>query len=168
MNVVAVVTAVLTSTMLSACGAWQGVSDTSVGAYKAVFHKQAKVLNVDLNARASLNPDEANRPVSVAVRIYQLKDRRSFDSASYDDLLKNERAVLSSDLQDTASAVVNPGSAVSLSQPMLPDTGYIAIAAFFRNPKNDNDWRRVIPRKVLSATEPLKFDLVEQELVSRQ
>jgi type VI secretion system protein VasD len=167
MFVIPVATAVAASLLLSACGAWQGVSDTSVGAYKAVFHKQAKVLNIDLNARASLNPDEANRPVSVAVRVYQLKDRKSFDGASYDDLLKNERAVLNADLQDTVGAVVNPGSAQSLSQPIRPDTEYIAIVAFFRNPKNDSDWRWVVSKKSLSANDPLRFDLVDQELVSR-
>jgi type VI secretion system protein VasD len=166
MHVISTVTAVAASLSLCACGAWQGVSDTSSSAYQAVFHKQVKVLNVDLNARASLNPDEANRPVSVAVRVYQLKDRKLFDAASYDDLLKNERAALSTDLQDSAGAVVNPGSAASLSQPMKPDTEYIAIVGFFRNPKNDRDWRRVVPRKSLSATEPLKFDLVGQELVA--
>jgi type VI secretion system protein VasD len=167
MAVIPLIAAVAASLILSACGAWQGVSDTSVGAYQAVFHKQVKVLNVDLNARASLNPDEGNRPVSVAVRVYQLKDRKSFDGASYNDLLKNERAILSTDLQDTTGAVVNPGSAVSLSQPVRPDTEYIAIVAFFRNPKDDSDWRRVVPKKSLSATDPLKFDLVNQELMSR-
>src|ERR1700712_3170147 len=131
MVVIPLLAAVAASLILSACGAWQGVSDTSSSAYQAVFHKQVKVLNVDLNARASLNPDEANRPVSVAVRVYQLKDRKLFDAASYDDLLKNERAALSTDLQDSAGAVVNPGSAASLSQPMKPDTEYIAIVGFF-------------------------------------
>jgi type VI secretion system protein VasD len=166
MHVISTVTAVAASLSLCACGAWQGVSDTSSSAYQAVFHKQVKVLNVDLNARASLNPDEANRPVSVAVRVYQLKDRKSFDGASYDDLLKNERAVLSADLQDSAGVVVNPGSAASLSQPMRPDTEYIAIVGFFRNPKNDRDWRRVVARKSLSASDPLRFELVGQELVA--
>src|SRR5476651_239432 len=85
MHILSTVTAVVASMSLCACGAWQGVSDTSSSAYQAVFHKQVKILNVDLNARASLNPDEANRPVSVAVRVYQLKDRKSFDGASYDD-----------------------------------------------------------------------------------
>jgi type VI secretion system protein VasD len=167
MVVIPLLAAVAASLILSACGAWQGVSDTSVDAYKAVFHKHAKVLSVDLNARASLNPDEANRPVSVAVRVYQLKDRKSFDGASYNDLLKNERAILSTDLQDTTGAVVNPGSAVSLSQPVRPDTEYIAIVAFFRNPKDDSDWRRVVPKNLLSATDPLRFDLVDQRLMSR-
>jgi len=80
--------------------------------------------------------------------------------------LKNERAVLSADLQDMAGVVVNPGSAASLSQPMRPDTEFIAIVGFFRDPKNDQDWRRVVAKKSLSASKPLKFDLVGQELVA--
>jgi type VI secretion system protein VasD len=166
MHVIPVITAVAVSLSLCACGAWQSVSDTSTSAYQAVFHKRVKILNVDLNGRASLNPDEANRPVSVAVRIYQLKDRKSFDGASYDDLLKNERAVLSADLQDTAGVVVNPGSAASVSQPLRADTEYIAIVGFFRSPKNDRDWRRVVPTKSLSASSPLRFDLIGEELVA--
>jgi type VI secretion system protein VasD len=76
---------------VSAWGAWQSVADGTTNAYRAVFTKQVKVLDVDLNARAALNPDEANRAVSVAVRVYRLRDRKNFDAASYDDLLKNDR-----------------------------------------------------------------------------
>ncbi|MFP3500375.1 type VI secretion system lipoprotein TssJ, partial [Pseudomonas sp. SIMBA_059] len=75
------------------------VSDASSNAYRAVFFKQVKVLDVDLDARAALNPDAAGRPTSVAVRVYQLKDRKMFDGASYDDLLKHDRTVLAQDLQ---------------------------------------------------------------------
>lgn len=59
------------SQLLSACGAWQTVSDSTTSVYHAVFYKQVKVLNVDLTARASINPDEAMRSTSVAVRVYQ-------------------------------------------------------------------------------------------------
>ena len=82
-------TVLAASLLLSACGAWQTVSDSTSSAYHAVFFKQVKVLKVDLTARASVNPDEAMRSTSVAVRVYQLKDRKLFDKASYDDLLKN-------------------------------------------------------------------------------
>lgn len=100
----------------------------------------------------------------IAVRVYQLKDRKSFDGASYDDLLKNERAVLSADLQDTTGVVVNPGSAASLSQPMRPDTEYIAIVGFFRNPKTietgaawcrGNRYRRMSPSSSISLVRSL-------------
>ena len=118
------------SLLLSACGAWQSVSNTSSSAYHAVFFKQVKVLNVDLTARASLNPDEAQRSTSVAVRVYQLKDRKLFDSASYDDLLKHDKTVLAQDLQASIATVVNPGGSASMSQPMQADTEYVAVVAF--------------------------------------
>jgi type VI secretion system protein VasD len=154
------------SLLLSACGAWQAVSDTSSSAYHAVFFKQVKVLDVDLTARASINPDEANRPCSVSVRVYQLKDRKLFDAASYDDLLKNDKTVLAQDLQANIATVVNPGASASLSQPMQPDTEYVAIVAFYRDPDSGGAWRRVIAKKKLSADAPLKIELVGRELVS--
>jgi type VI secretion system protein VasD len=152
--------------LLSACGAWQAVSDSSASAYHAVFYKQVKVLNVDLTARASLNPDEAMRATSVAVRVYQLKDRKLFDQASYDDLLKNDKTVLAQDLQASIATVVNPGASVSVSQPMQADTEYVGIVAFYRDPEATNGWRRIVPKKKLSADAPLKLELVDRELVA--
>ncbi|OAJ55196.1 type VI secretion system-associated lipoprotein [Paraburkholderia ginsengiterrae] len=154
------------SLLLSACGAWQSVSDSTASAYHAVFYKQVKVLNVDLTARASLNPDEANRSTSVAVRVYQLKDRKLFDKASYDDLLKNDKTVLAQDLQDSMATVVNPGASASVTQPMQPDAEYVGIVAFYRKPDANGTWRRIVQKKRLSADAPLKLELVDRELVA--
>ncbi|KWF06926.1 type VI secretion system lipoprotein TssJ [Burkholderia pseudomultivorans] len=151
--------------LLSACGAWQTVSDASSSAYHAVFFKQVKVLNVDLSARDALNPDDAGRPTSVAVRVYQLKDRKLFDGASYDDLLKNDRTVLAQDLQASMGSVLNPGASASLSQPMKGETKYVAIVAFYRNPGNGDGWKYVIAKKKLDANKPLKLELVDQLLI---
>ena len=159
-------TLLATSLLLSACGAWQTVSDSTSSAYHAVFYKQVKVLNVDLTARASVNPDEAMRSTSVAVRVYQLKDRKLFDKASYDDLLKNDRTVLAQDLQDSMATVVNPGASASVSQPMQPDTEYVGVVAFYRTPDANGTWRRVVAKKKLSADAPLKLELVDRELVA--
>ena len=154
------------SVLLSACGAWQTVSDSTSNAYHAVFYKQIKTLNVDLTARASINPDDAMRSTSVAVRVYQLKDRKLFDKASYDDLLKNDKTVLAEDLQTSIATIVNPGASASVSQPMQPDTEYVAIVAFYRDPGANEAWRRVVPKKQLSADAPLKLELVGRELVA--
>ncbi|MFM0226317.1 type VI secretion system lipoprotein TssJ [Paraburkholderia dipogonis] len=154
------------SLLLSACGAWQTVSDSTSSAYHAVFYKQVKVLNVDLTARASVNPDEAMHSTSVAVRVYQLKDHKLFDKASYDDLLKNDKTMLAQDLQASIATVVNPGASASVSQPMRPETEYVGIAAFYRAPDSNGTWRRVIPKKKLSADAPLKLELVDRELVA--
>lgn len=152
--------------LLSACGAWQSVSDASSGAYHAVFFKQVKVLNVDLSAREALNPDDAGRATSVAVRVYQLKDRKLFDGASYEDLLTHDRTVLAQDLQANLAAVLNPGASASLSQPMQADTKYVAIVAFYRNPGNGDGWKHVIEKKKLDADKPLKLELVDQLLLA--
>lgn len=160
------VTGFVSIALLSGCGAWQTVSDTSTGAYRAVFYRQIKTVDVDFVARASINPDEANRPCSVAVRVYQLKDRKLFDAASYSDLLTNDKTLLAQDLRASAAAVVNPGAAVSLSAPMQVDTAYVAIVAFYREPSPNSQWRTVIPRKELSTDKPLKLELIDRTLVA--
>ena len=165
MRMTSVVAAIASGLVLSACGAWQSVSDGTASAYHAVFYKQVKVLNVDLNARASLNPDEAQRPTSVVVRVYQLKDRKTFDSASYDDLLKNDRVLLAQDLLDMKGVRVTPGGEASVTQPMQADAQYVAVVAFFRETAQDKPWRRVIKKKALSADGPLKVEIVANELV---
>lgn len=151
--------------LLSACGAWQAVSDTSSAAYHAVLFKQVKVLNVDLAARAAINPDASQRPCSVAVRVYQLKERQGFDAASYEDLLKNDRTVLAQDLQDSMAVVVNPGASAALSQPMKDETKYVAIVAFYQSPGKDGSWRYVIAKKKLDADKPLKLALAGQTML---
>lgn len=156
---------VVTALLLSACGAWQTVSDASSSAYHAVFFKEVNTLNVDLTAREALNPDEAGRPTSVAVRVYQLKDQTMFDGASYDDLLYNDRAVLAQDLRAGMASVLNPGASVSLAQPMREDTKYVAIVAFYRKPGNGDGWKYVVEKKKLDADEPLKLELIDQRLI---
>jgi type VI secretion system protein VasD len=150
--------------LLTGCGAWQAVSDTSVSAYNAVFHKRVKVLDVDLTARAALNQDGAGRSTSVAVRVYQLKDRKLFDGASYDDLVKNDATVLAQDLKADMATVVNPGASASLSQPMEKETEFVAIAAFYREPGKEGAWKQVIAAKKLKADAPLKLVLVDRTL----
>jgi type VI secretion system protein VasD len=150
---------------VSACGAWQSLADGTTNAYHAVFARQVKVLDIDLRARAALNPDEASHAVSVAVRVYQLRARGNFDAASYDDLLKNDRTVLGAELADMLTTVVTPGGAASLSQAMRADTQYVGVVGFFRDAGDARDWRRVLALDALSPNEPLRITLVGSELV---
>jgi len=125
-----------------------------------VFFKQVKVLNVDVAARKSINVDDANRPHSVAVRVYQLKDAQLFVAASYADLLNNDKVVLAQDLQSSMAVIVHPGSTASLSQAMSADTEFVGIVAFFRDAKGERSWRRVVAKKALSPDAPLQVQLV--------
>ncbi|MFL9999343.1 type VI secretion lipoprotein TssJ, partial [Paraburkholderia sediminicola] len=49
--------------------------------------------------------------------------------------------------------------------PMRADTQYVAIVAFFRDAAGGSNWRRVFPKKALSPDDPLKLQLVDDELV---
>lgn len=160
------ISTVASALLLTACGAWQAVSDASSSTYHAVFHKQVKVLNVDLSAREALNPDDAGRPMSVAVRVYQLKDRKMFDGASYADLLRNDRTVLAQDLQASMASVLNPGASASLAQSMRADTKYVAIVAFYRSPGIGDGWKYVVEKKKLDADKPLTLELVDQLVIA--
>jgi len=74
--------------------------------------------------------------------------------------------VLAQDLQGSLATVVNPGASASLSQPMQADTEYVAVVAFYRDPDSNGAWRRVIPKKKLSADGPLKLELLANKLAS--
>lgn len=107
-----------------------------------------------------------SKVAAAAVRVYQLKDRKLFDAASYSDLLTNDKTLLAQDLQASTAAVVNPGAAMSFSTPIQADTTYVAIVAFYREPSPEGQWRTVIPKKKLSTDKPLKLELIDRTLVA--
>jgi type VI secretion system protein VasD len=145
--------------LLAGCGAWQAASDASVSAYRAVFTSNVKMLNVDLSADDSVNPDETGHPTPVVVRIYQLRDRKAFDSVSRVDLAKGDRTLLAKDLNAELSAVLNPGASASLSQRMQPGTEYVAIVVLYRTPDADGAWKQVIATRKLHADAALTVRL---------
>src|ERR1051325_3347746 len=65
--------------MLTGCGLTQSVSDVTVAVTKSIFYKQIKTLHLDLRAREAVNSNAGGVPLSTVVRIYQLKDRKTFD-----------------------------------------------------------------------------------------
>ncbi|MDR0243580.1 MAG: type VI secretion system lipoprotein TssJ [Burkholderia sp.] len=159
------VTAATTSVLLlTACGAWQAISDTSSSAWNSVFSDNIRVLNVDLTAVDALDPDEHGRVAPVTVRVYQLKDRKAFDDTSFPELLKSDRTLLAHDVLAGMASVLNPGASVSLSQPMQGDTKYVAVVAFYRTAGTSGTWKRVIDRKRLDAEKPLKLTLNEEAI----
>ncbi|KWF22822.1 hypothetical protein [Burkholderia pseudomultivorans] len=78
--------------------------------------------------------DDHRRIAGETFTTYAAHDRKLFDDASYDDLLKNGRTVLAQDLR--------------------ADTKYVATAAFDRNPGNGDGWKIVIEERKLDADKP--------------
>jgi type VI secretion system protein VasD len=95
----------------------QSVTDGTKSAFNAVFYKKIKVLHLDFTAREALNTDsrESNSlSEPVVVRVYQLKDRKTFDKTVYQQLLKDGETILKADLLASRDVVVKPGGDANL------------------------------------------------------
>ncbi|MGY9368497.1 type VI secretion system lipoprotein TssJ [Citrobacter pasteurii] len=143
---------------LTGCGVTQGISDGTKSAYTAIFHKKIKVLHLDFTAREALNTDarESNSlSESVVVRVYQLKDRKTFDKTVYQQLLKDGETVLKADLLASRDVVVKPGGDANLNMPMEEDARFVAVVGLFRHPDMvNNTWKQVIQRDDLDPDKP--------------
>ncbi|KGA27711.1 type VI secretion system lipoprotein TssJ [Pectobacterium odoriferum] len=143
---------------LAGCGLTQGVADGTKSAFNAVFYKKIKVLRLDFTAREALNTDsrESNSlSEPVVVRIYQLKDRKTFDKTVYQQLLQDGDTILKDDLLASRDVVVKPGGDANLDMPMEEDAQFVAVAGLFRHPDMvNNTWKYVIQREDLDPDKP--------------
>ncbi|POU00269.1 type VI secretion system lipoprotein TssJ [Escherichia sp. ESNIH1] len=146
----------LLPSLLTGCGLTQSVSDGTASVVNSVFYKQVKTLHLDITARQALNTDEQeNITLSepLMVRIYQLKDRKTFDKTVYQQLLTqgdDTSATLAS-----RSLVVKPGEAVSLDMPLDEKAQFVAVVALFRAPDlAKNSWKLVLSRDDLDPEKP--------------
>ncbi|WP_337030267.1 type VI secretion system lipoprotein TssJ [Pantoea agglomerans] len=143
---------------LAGCGVTQSITDGTKSAFNAVFYKKIKVLHLDFTAREALNTDsrESNSlSEPVVVRVYQLKDRKTFDKMVYQQLLKDGETILKADLLATRDVVVKPGGDANLSMPMEEEAKYVAVVGLFRHPDMvNNTWKLVIGLEDLDPDKP--------------
>lgn len=143
---------------LAGCGVTQGITEGTQSAFNAVFYKKIKVLHLDFTARQALNTDaRENNSLSepVVVRIYQLKDRKTFDKTVYQQLLREGDTLLNADLLASRDIVLKPGGDVSFNMPMEEGAQFVAVAGLFRHPDRiNNTWKLVIQREALDPDKP--------------
>ena len=112
---------------LSGCGLTQRVSEGTKSAFNAVFYKKINTLHLDFTAREALNTDaRENHSLSepVVVRIYQLKDRQTFDRLVYQQLLEEGDILLAADLLASRDVVIGPGGGVRGGCRPVPPSGH--------------------------------------------
>jgi type VI secretion system protein VasD len=125
--------------------------------------KEPARVSMVMNAAANVNPDAQGKPLSVVVRVYQLKDKGRLESADYNAMLKSDKETLSDDLLDRQERVVQPGAQEILEIRANPMANYLGVIALFRSPQGDS-WRRVIPISK-SKTQKVAITLQEQTVV---
>lgn len=150
-----IVVALLFVVMLSGCGAAQSVSEGSASVAKALFVWDVRTLHLDYTARAELNADDNQRSSPVVIRMYQLKDAKSFESASYSSLVDNDQEVLADTLLATKEVVLRPNTSLSVDTPFDKDAEYVGIIALFKEPDlKQNSWRILLKRGDLNINKP--------------
>ncbi|UXU91929.1 type VI secretion system lipoprotein TssJ [Burkholderia sp. S-53] len=146
----------LTVASMSGCGMWQSVKDTTVDTTRAVFIAKVKRMNLVIESRSALNENEQGQSLPVVVRVYQLKDAKVFEKASYAQLLDDEGALLKVDLLGSMETTLGPDATVKLSAPMADDAQAVGVAGFFRD-QAGAEWQLVIPKSQWKKTDPVKL-----------
>jgi type VI secretion system protein VasD len=123
--------------------------------------KEAARVNMALVADPNLNPDSSGQPLSVVVRIYQLKDKGRLETADYNSIWKSDRETLSEDFLDRQERIVQPDAQEILEIKAHPMAAYLGVVALFQNPVGDT-WRKVIP--ISGKNQKIRLSLREQNI----
>lgn len=102
-----------------------------------------KVLWVELQAAADVNPDGRGRPSPVVVRVYELKASAPFESADFLSLYDKDQSVLGGDLVARDEFTLSPGQSTTLRR-VASDSRFLAVMAAFRD-LDSGRWRAVVP-----------------------
>jgi type VI secretion system VasD/TssJ family lipoprotein len=82
---------------------------------------------------------------SLLLRIYELKERKSFDEAFPDDFWRNDEGAIGKDaLVLRHELVLLPGIPQTLKVELKEETMFVGLAADFRNRTGDA-WKQVLP-----------------------
>lgn len=154
--------------LLAGCGLTQTVTDATTSTAKAIFYKQVKTLHLDFTGRAAMNTDVTDMSglsVPTVVRVYQLRDNKIVDRATYDGLLSDADNLLRADLLDQQATVVKPGEGAQLNVPLSKDAQFVTVVAFFRTPDTQiNTWRLTLIREDLDPDRARVIELGNNRL----
>jgi type VI secretion system protein VasD len=99
-------------------------------------------VKLNLSSTANLNMNNAKQPLPVVVRIYQLTDAKAFEGATFNELWKNDVAVLGNTLLRKDTLTLDPASRQQIHFDRDAQTRFVAVMAAF-NHQTDNSWRVV-------------------------
>lgn len=152
-------------TTLTGCGLTQSVTDGTVSVTKSIFYKQVKTLHLDIQARDGVNNNARGTALATVVRIYQLKDRKAFDSTDYPSLFADDSQAIKTDLVAEKDIRLRPGETVTLDMPMEETAQYVAVAGMFIAPdQTNNTWRLVLSRDDLEPDSPRLIEASDNHL----
>jgi len=102
-----------------------------------------------------LNPNKKGKSTSVVIRVYQLTDKGEFETATFNQLWKNDEGALGKTLLTRNEVVLNPESNTEVNVSRHEQAKYVGVVALFRNPI-ERRWRGV--RQLSQDWVSVKFD----------
>lgn len=151
--------------MLSGCGLTQKVTEGTVAVTKSIFYKQVRTLHLDIRTREAVNNNARGEALSTVLRIYQLKDRKTFDATDYPSLFADDSQAIKADLLAEKDIHLQPGGAVMVDMPMEESAQYVAVAGMFISPDQvNNSWRVVLSREELDPDKPRVIEAGDNRL----
>lgn len=124
-----------------------------------------KTLHLDIRAREGVNNNAKGSSLATVVRIYQLKDRKAFDSTDYPSLFALDSQAIKADLLAEKDIRLRPGESFSLDMPMEEKAQFVAVAGMFMAPDQENNtWRLVISRDELDPDKPRIIEASNNQL----
>ena len=106
--------------------------------------------------------------VPTLIRVYQLRDNKAVELATYEGLLADDDQLLASALLDKRSVVLRPEEGTQLNVPMDADTRFVTVVALFRDPDTRlNTWRLTLARDDLDPDRARVIELGDNRLTLR-
>ncbi|MDF7669692.1 type VI secretion system lipoprotein TssJ [Orbaceae bacterium ESL0721] len=140
---------------LTGCGIAQNITEGATGISNAVFQWDIRTLHLDFTTRAELNSDDNGQSSPVVIRIYQLINPKTFEAATYQDLVSNDDEVLKDSLVESKEIILKPNTTISIDVPFSKKADVVGIAAFYKEPDmKKNSWRIVLTRSDLHINKP--------------
>jgi len=100
-------------------------------------------LDLHLSASEDLNPDLHGRPSPIVVRLLELRNPSSFNSADFFSLYQRPKESLMPDLVSFEEMEVRPGEERDLKLSVQPGSRYVGVIAAYRD-LPEASWRYVL------------------------
>lgn len=104
----------------------------------------ATIINAEVLASDSINPDGEGRPSPIVVRLYELKSLGTFNTIDFFPLYNDETATLGDDLVYSEEFSLVPGGKKLFTRTPAADTQYLAVIAAFRS-IDEATWKAAVP-----------------------
>ncbi|HCV05466.1 type VI secretion system lipoprotein TssJ [Pseudoalteromonas sp. APAL1] len=99
---------------------------------------------LDITATDNLNLNQYDEALPVVLRVYQLSDIQSFKTATFEDLWKSDKSVLSNTLITVEEKTINPAEQTKIEFEQAENARFVAIVALFRD-RQGNKWKTFYP-----------------------